>query len=363
VKQLLADPAVQIALRIGLALLFARAAWHKLRAPGQFRAALAGYRMLPDRAVPLAATAIATAELGTAVGLALPGRASPAPLLGAGLLLLYATAIGVAWLRGERELDCGCGPPDARRPIGPELVARNLVLAGSCAIAALPMGERTLLWLDHLSIAAAVAVASALYAFSEYPSLRRAALGAAVLALVRQVGILHERISPAGALVGAERPAVGEHAPVFELRDWSGRIRRVGGIDARGRRTLLLFVSPTCPICKQLLPLARSLRKAEGEHLRVVLASDGPLAEHTAFVHHYGLEREAYVLSGELGRAYQVGRLPHAVLLDREGVVRARGLVNSREHLESLLEAEERGVASLQEYLQRAQVDPSARSA
>jgi hypothetical protein len=32
-------------------------------------------------------------------------------------------------------------------------------------------------------------------------------------------------------------------------------------------------------------------------------------------------------------------------------VVRSKGLVNSREHLESLLEADERGVASIQDYL------------
>jgi hypothetical protein len=38
------------------------------------------------------------------------------------------------------------------------------------------------------------------------------------------------------------------------------------------------------------------------------------------------------------------------VLLDGAGILRARGLVNSREHLESLFEAQRLGVASLQEY-------------
>ena len=41
---------------------------------------------------------------------------------------------------------------------------------------------------------------------------------------------------------------------------------------------------------------------------------------------------------------------PFAALLDERGVLRARGLVNSREHLESLFEARRIGVASLQEY-------------
>jgi len=40
-----------------------------------------------------------------------------------------------------------------------------------------------------------------------------------------------------------------------------------------------------------------------------------------------------------------------AVLIDGDGVVRARGLVNTREHLESLFEARAQGVASVQEYV------------
>ncbi|MGH9884757.1 MAG: methylamine dehydrogenase, partial [bacterium] len=41
------------------------------------------------------------------------------------------------------------------------------------------------------------------------------------------------------------------------------------------------------------------------------------------------------------------------VLIDASGVVRAKGLVNSREHLESLFEAMDHGVASIQEFVAR----------
>ena len=179
------------------------------------------------------------------------------------------------------------------------------------------------------------------------------ALAIVVVALVRQIGILHERVAPAGALLGREGPRPGEAAPPLEVVDLAGRALTIGGDEPTGTATLLLFVSPGCPVCKALLPAARSLRDAEGAKLRLVLASDGPRAEHAAFVAAQGLERERYVLSSELGLLYQVGRLPHAVLLDAAGVVRARGLVNSREHLESLCEADRRGVASVQEYLSR----------
>ncbi len=178
------------------------------------------------------------------------------------------------------------------------------------------------------------------------------ALAAVVVALMRQIGVLHERVAPAGALMAAGGPRVGERAPVLEVEDWSGAARIVGDADAEGNSTLLLFVSPTCPICKTILAIVTAVVRTERKRLRLVLASDGPRNEHEAFAREQVPAGVPYVLSAELGLAYQVGKLPYAVLIDADGVVRAKGLVNTREHLESLFEAQERGVASLQEYLQ-----------
>jgi methylamine dehydrogenase accessory protein MauD len=179
------------------------------------------------------------------------------------------------------------------------------------------------------------------------------ALAVVVAALARQIGVLHERVSPAGALIGREGPRPGEAAPVVEVEDWSGRRLRIGAPDPEGAGTLLLFVSPGCPVCRVVLPVARSLRSAEAGRLQLVVASDGSRAEHEGFVREHQLERERYVLSAALGLAWQVPRLPYAALIDEQGIVRARGLVNTREHLESLLEARELGVASIQEFLAR----------
>jgi methylamine dehydrogenase accessory protein MauD len=180
------------------------------------------------------------------------------------------------------------------------------------------------------------------------------ALAAVVVALTRQIGVLHDRLAPVGALVGGETPRVGETAPVLEVEAWDGGTVRIGGVAEDGRDTLLLFVSPTCPVCKELLPVARGLAASGAEGTpRLVLASDGPREEHEAFVARHGLAGGPYVLSKPLGLSYQIARLPHAVLVDASGTVRARGLVNSREHLESLFEARRRGVASVQEYLTR----------
>ena len=179
------------------------------------------------------------------------------------------------------------------------------------------------------------------------------ALALVVAALARQIGVLHERVSPAGALVGREGPRPGEAAPVVEVEEWSGSRMRLGAPEPGGASTLLLFVAPGCPVCKVVLPVARSLRVAEGGRLRLVVASDGTREEHATFVREQHLERECYVLSTALGLAWQVPRLPYAALIDAQGIVRSRGLVNTREHLESLLEARDQGVASIQEFLAR----------
>mgnify|MGYP003478317918 FL=1 len=57
---------------------------------------------------------------------------------------------------------------------------------------------------------------------------------------------------------------------------------------------------------------------------------------------------------------YQVSRLPFAVLIDETGTLRARGIINSREHLESLFEAKRLGVASLQDYMETRARDQAA---
>jgi methylamine dehydrogenase accessory protein MauD len=178
------------------------------------------------------------------------------------------------------------------------------------------------------------------------------ALGAVVLALTRQVGLLHERIAPAGALAVERGPEVGEPVPARSFPTLAGSPVDLGGPSASGQRTLLFFLSPSCPVCKTLLPTLQRLARRDPT-IRLVYASDGTLREHAQFAAREGLEVGSYLLSEELGRNFEVAKLPFAVLIDADGILRAKGLVNTREHLESLFEAERLGVASLQEYLER----------
>ena len=170
-----------------------------------------------------------------------------------------------------------------------------------------------------------------------------------VLALSRQIGILYERVAPMGALMMDTGPKVGEAAPVFNLTALDGRPVSIGA--PADRSTLLFFLSPTCPVCKKLLPILQSISRHEAAWLDLVLASDGEQPEHEAFRRRAGLTAFPYVLSAELGMRWRISKLPYAVLINEHGMVSAKGLVNSREQVESLFVAREMGMASVQDYM------------
>ena len=182
-------------------------------------------------------------------------------------------------------------------------------------------------------------------------------LVAVVFALVRQIGVLYERVAPAGALMAGKGLKTGELAPVFDLQTIQGQAFRLGGERSDGKSTLLFFLSPTCPVCKTLLPVLQAMRSSEADWLEIVLASDGDEQEHREWLKKQKLESWPYILSPQLGMTMQVAKLPFGALIDEKGILCARGLVNSREHIESLFEAKAQGVASIQEYMQTKKQD------
>jgi methylamine dehydrogenase accessory protein MauD len=175
-------------------------------------------------------------------------------------------------------------------------------------------------------------------------------LAVVCIALARQVGVLHQRIAPTGALVLKQPLKLGEAAPEMTLAALDGSGVRIGGVRG-GRSQLLLFISPDCVVCDALLPAVRSAQGAERAWLDIVLASDGESGQHARFVKDKGLSRFPYVLSEHLGRSFGVSKLPYAVLIDERGKLSATGLINTREHLESLFVAKESGVANIQQFL------------
>jgi methylamine dehydrogenase accessory protein MauD len=128
----------------------------------------------------------------------------------------------------------------------------------------------------------------------------------------------------------------------------NGTAVELGGPREHRVGQLLLFVAPECPICKKLLPIVKSF--VETERLAVVLVGDGDAAEQREMIAQYSLSALDFVNDAQVGIRYGVGKVPYAVLIDRVGKLTGAGLVNSREHLESLVVAQETGHASIQAY-------------
>jgi len=171
-----------------------------------------------------------------------------------------------------------------------------------------------------------------------------------VFALARQVGVLHERVAPAGALLPTSGPRVGELTEPSVFTDLAGQSVTVGGPSEDGRASLLLWISPTCPVCRSLVPTARAL--ARDERLRLIFASDGDKVErHAKYVQDLRIGEYPYIVSQKLGLKYAVSKLPFAALIGPDGILRSKGLVNAREHLESLVESMETGIETLQDYV------------
>ncbi len=172
--------------------------------------------------------------------------------------------------------------------------------------------------------------------------------------LLRQVGVLFERVAPAGALATSQLLDKGQFLNAKSYDTIDGNAAIIGGKSPQQTSQLVLFVAPDCPVCKEILPAAISMSKSLANDLELILASAGEnVDQHKEFIKGQNLERFKYILSDNLGMSFGVAKLPYAVLINSDATVASFGLVNTREHLESLVEAQSQGVVSLQEYMGR----------
>jgi len=172
-----------------------------------------------------------------------------------------------------------------------------------------------------------------------------------IYALTRQIGVLYERVAPAGALAINQKLEVGQLAPEMALPSLASGLIDIGGVKINGKSQLLFFVSPECPVCKTLLPAIKSSATAEKDWVDVVFASDGKNDDHQGYITKQGLESYPYLVSELLGKNFGIAKLPYAVLIDAQGQIASMGIINSREHIDSLFEAKEHKVASIQDYM------------
>ena len=280
---------MELALRILLAAVLAWAAVAKLRAGPRFAASL-GDLGVPRRArAPLAVT-VSLVELGLAIVLLLGVATRQAGIAVAALGAVFTLALLRTRVRGRRRTSCGCF--GGTRPASTMLLAARAAVLGALG-AVLAVGVPTVdAPNDGRWQTAAIALLAGMVV----------ALALAVLALYRQVGVLSLRLAPRTALeLEDEGPPIGQIAPLLP------------GL-ARAGSELVAFVSLDCRMCIELLPGLRALER-EGTPVRW-LREDR--------------EEEAFDAWGVPGTPYVV----HVV----DGVVRAKGLVNTLEQIDWVLD-------------------------
>jgi uncharacterized membrane protein YphA (DoxX/SURF4 family) len=271
---------------VGLLLLWAAAS--KLRRREDLPDWLAAYG-LPARYARQTAWAVTAAEAVVGFlllfGIALPLSAYAAVALG----VVFVAALAQARLRGVERLRCGCfGAQEGRTT---HLLLRAAGFTGLALVAALGGGLDISASSDTVVAAALVLLSSAVVV-----------LTLLVLALYRQVGVLTLRIGPRVPFELAEEgPELGRPAPALD--------------GLRGRSSeVVFFFSSTCRLCRQLSAGVAALAR-QGLAVRVVEEE---------------VDEDAF-------KRWNVPGTPFVVHLV-DGVVAAKGTVNTLEELELLLD-------------------------
>ena len=288
------------AARAAVAIVLLVAAGAKLRLRAELPGLLAPYGV-PRRLRTPAAVALVAAEALVGVLLLADVAADPAAYAALALGAVFLAAAALARLRGHRRLRCGCFGAHERPWAW--VAARALGFAALAGLAAfgseLEIGSpsRDTLVLGALGVLTVSVLA----------------LTVLVLALYRQVGVLSLRLAPHGPLeLAAEGPPVGRPAPAL------------AGLDRRGGE-LVAFFTDDCRLCRDLAPSVRALAR-EGLRVRVAYEHQQPAA----------FDR------------WNVPGTPFFVHVV-DGVVAAKGLVNTLEQLDRLVatgRARRRGAAA-----------------
>lgn len=143
-----------------------------------------------------------------------------------------------------------------------------------------------------------------------------------VLSLARQVGILHERLTPAGISRAREGILEGEKLPSMSIESEGG-----GMVDPAtvGRPTALLFVAVDCPICKSVLPAYEESMIEAGDGMAGfwvtdgLPGTDGEMPDYERYAAESRIDPDRFLVSQELGLKLGIRQIPALALLDQEG--------------------------------------------
>jgi len=101
------------------------------------------------------------------------------------------------------------------------------------------------------------------------------------------------------------------------------------------RPYLLVFASPTCRECKALIPRLAAVTRQSTVDVALVLISDQARARE--YAENLALPDNTAVVSDDLAQSFDVEAVPFAYAVDQRGAIVAKGLLNSRSRINSMV--------------------------
>jgi methylamine dehydrogenase accessory protein MauD len=163
-------------------------------------------------------------------------------------------------------------------------------------------------------------------------------VGFLLLGALRALGVLSWRLEQLEATtprrLGRDGLKPGKRAPDFTLPSADGK--EVALHDFAGRKVLLVFTQSGCSPCQKIVPELNRLGKS-GESQVVVINNGDPDATRK-----WSAEVRARfpVLAQDhfsVSKRYQVFATPFAFLIDEQGVITSKGIINNRQHIRYVL--------------------------
>ncbi|GGE14370.1 hypothetical protein GCM10011571_14800 [Marinithermofilum abyssi] len=156
-------------------------------------------------------------------------------------------------------------------------------------------------------------------------------IGFTLFIIFRQFG---EVYLSTGESIARDGIAIGDRVPLLNNRKTlNGQTVQV----QTGKPTLMVFLSPTCEVCKDLIPdWNHAFHERNDIHFRVIVV--GNKEKMVEMVNNQELKGE--IIPDEnhsILEEHRVRVTPFAFILDKQGVVRGKGLCNGMEHIHGLI--------------------------
>lgn len=152
------------------------------------------------------------------------------------------------------------------------------------------------------------------------------ALGVLVLLLYRQLGIMYLGTAEGVSRDGLEK---GTRAPDFTLTDQYGKGQQLSRY--KGQPVMLIFGSPHCSPCRLLLPQLHDWARQHRD-VNVLWLNAASAEESNRFVSETSatLPIIPYTPDDNLLDKYKVRVTPFLFMVDENGIIRSKGLVNNK---------------------------------